>query len=331
MQDEAIVKVYGNQNLPEGRPDRPLVTFAVFAYNQEKYIREAVEGAFSQTYSPLEIILSDDCSTDRTFQIMEELAAAYRGPHQVKVWQGKRNLGLIEHVNDIVARARTDFIVFAAGDDISVPHRTTKIVKIFTEYPNIALVHSNVRLISEDGRYGAIVKPPLPDMSDLISMAVSLSIYIGATGAINTNLYKVFGRITETETYEDLILGFRAALLDGFYHINEDLVLYRANIGLSTEYSRKAQARLPRRIRYIKHKIATLRQRQLDAMKVESVVARGLCVVISRELDFAQAQLMYHTSPKTFLRQLLLRPRFSNLKAMLSETIYILRTIVMTQ
>ena len=44
--------------------DRPLVTFALFAYNQEKYIREAVEGAFAQTYAPLEIILSDDCSTD---------------------------------------------------------------------------------------------------------------------------------------------------------------------------------------------------------------------------------------------------------------------------
>mgnify|MGYP005853322247 CR=1 FL=1 len=49
-------------------PDRPLVTFALFAYNQEQYIREAVEGAFSQTYEPLEMILSEDCSNDRTFE-----------------------------------------------------------------------------------------------------------------------------------------------------------------------------------------------------------------------------------------------------------------------
>ena len=53
--------------------DRPLVTFALFAYNQEQHIREAVDGAFSQTYEPLEIILSDDCSTDRTFEIMQEI------------------------------------------------------------------------------------------------------------------------------------------------------------------------------------------------------------------------------------------------------------------
>ena len=58
--------------------ERPLVTFALFAYNQERYIREAVEGAFAQTYEPLEIILSDDCSTDRTFEIMQEMVANYR-------------------------------------------------------------------------------------------------------------------------------------------------------------------------------------------------------------------------------------------------------------
>lgn len=63
--------------MTEMMEQRPLVTFALFAYNQEKYIREAVDGAFSQTYEPLEIILSDDCSSDRTFEIMQEMAAAY--------------------------------------------------------------------------------------------------------------------------------------------------------------------------------------------------------------------------------------------------------------
>jgi len=79
-------------------PGRPLVTFALFAYNQEKYIREAVDVAFSQTYQPLEIILSDDCSSDRTFEIMQEMAAAYVGPHDVRVRQSEVNRGLIDHV-----------------------------------------------------------------------------------------------------------------------------------------------------------------------------------------------------------------------------------------
>lgn len=46
----------------------PLVTFALFTFNQQEYVRDAIEGAFSQTYEPLEIILSDNCSSDRTFE-----------------------------------------------------------------------------------------------------------------------------------------------------------------------------------------------------------------------------------------------------------------------
>ena len=68
--------------IPDNATDRPLVTFALFAYNQEDYIREAVQGALAQAYEPLEIILSDDCSSDRTYQIMQEMAVVYRGPHQ---------------------------------------------------------------------------------------------------------------------------------------------------------------------------------------------------------------------------------------------------------
>ncbi len=44
------------EEMPDNKTDRPLVTFAISAYNQEKFIHEAVEVAFAQTYEPLEII-----------------------------------------------------------------------------------------------------------------------------------------------------------------------------------------------------------------------------------------------------------------------------------
>jgi len=86
--------------------DRPLVTFALFGYNQEPYIREAVEGAFAQTYQPLEILLSYDCSTDRTFDIMRELAAAYAGPHRIRLNRNSTNLGLAGHAKVRAQRAQ---------------------------------------------------------------------------------------------------------------------------------------------------------------------------------------------------------------------------------
>src|SRR5580698_5008907 len=103
---------------------RPLLTFAVCSYNQERFIREAVEAALAQTYSPLEIILSDDCSTDRTFEIMRELAAAYRGPHQVVLNRNPVNFGLGRHLNRMMELVHGEFFVAAAGDDVSLPART---------------------------------------------------------------------------------------------------------------------------------------------------------------------------------------------------------------
>ncbi len=111
--------------------DRPLVTFALFAYNQEEYIREAVEGAFSQTYEPLEIILSDDCSSDRTFEIMQEMAAEYQGPHKVMTRQSNKNMGVLSHVLSVSRAAKGKIAIVAAGDDISLPERTECAVEFF--------------------------------------------------------------------------------------------------------------------------------------------------------------------------------------------------------
>lgn len=127
MDDQALIRTYGNTDLPEGKEDRPLVTFALLAYNQEDYIREAVEGAFSQTYSPLEIILSDDLSSDATFPIMKEMAAAYDGPHRVFARQTAENVGTLRHVMEVAEAASGEMLVLSAGDDISRPERVAKL------------------------------------------------------------------------------------------------------------------------------------------------------------------------------------------------------------
>lgn len=63
--------------------EKPPVTLALFAYNQERFITEAVEAAFAQTYQPLEIIISDDGSSDKTYDTILSLVQRYQGPHTV--------------------------------------------------------------------------------------------------------------------------------------------------------------------------------------------------------------------------------------------------------
>ena len=107
--------------MPPETPERPLVSFFVTAYRQERLVRASIEAAFAQTWSPLEILLSDDCSPDGTFAVMQEMAAAYSGPHRVILNRNPKNLGITAHVDRIMELTSGDFVVQNAGDDVADP------------------------------------------------------------------------------------------------------------------------------------------------------------------------------------------------------------------
>ena len=135
----------------DSRIERPLVTFYVMAYNQERFVREAVEGALAQTYSPLEVLLSDDCSTDRTFEIMQEAVKGYAGPHTIVLNRSTRNLGVSAHLNTIVDLAHGELLVAADGDDVSLPHRTDRCVEVWLEAGKPAAIASSATGIDAEG------------------------------------------------------------------------------------------------------------------------------------------------------------------------------------
>ncbi|RMG82451.1 MAG: glycosyltransferase, partial [Chloroflexi bacterium] len=269
------------------------------------------------------IILSDDCSTDRTFEIMEEMARAYEGPHRVVVRRHLQNLGLIRHVNVVLSSARSDIIVLAAGDDISLPHRTSRVTYAFLTSPSTVLVHSNAYDLHAVSQANAILTPPFRSKIDLYAAARSASIYIGATGAIHKSLYCKFGLIDETKTYEDLVLGFRAILLSGLQYINESLVEYRTGVGISSRHKCSGKIKRAQRIRQQEHLLATFRQRLHDIEKIDHPDST-LRTILRKEISCCESRLDFHRSTLRFLATCLLEPRYSCLKALSSETKYML-------
>ena len=120
--------------------DRPLISFILMCYNQEDYIRDAVAGALAQDYSPLEIIICDDCSGDRTFEIAQEVISEYHGPHHVRLYRNENNKGLAGNTNQALGMSRGELIVLAAGDDISLPERTRMIAEAWDNSRRQALI-----------------------------------------------------------------------------------------------------------------------------------------------------------------------------------------------
>ena len=68
-------------------------TAVVLAYNQSRFVKEAVNSVLSQDFDGLEVILSDDGSSDDTFEIMSQMASSYKGPHTIRL--NKNNLKVI--------------------------------------------------------------------------------------------------------------------------------------------------------------------------------------------------------------------------------------------
>ncbi|MDB4248471.1 glycosyltransferase family 2 protein [Amylibacter sp.] len=156
------------EEMPDKATDEALVTFALLAYNQEEYIREAVEGAFAQTYSPLEIILSDDCSSDKTYEIMQAMAVAYKGSHNVSVRKTKRNSGVFNHFMEVCKIARGKIFVVAAGDDISIPERTVRLVQSLKSNIACAAAYSITEQIDEKGANLGCFSPPERESRDFV-------------------------------------------------------------------------------------------------------------------------------------------------------------------
>jgi glycosyltransferase involved in cell wall biosynthesis len=209
---------------------QPLVTFGLVAYKQERFIREAVAGALSQTYSPLETILSDDCSPDTTFQIMKEAVAGYHGPHKVILNRNPRQLGVGGHINRLMEMARGEFIVIAAGDDISVPERTERLYREYAASEGKAMaVFSDVIEIDAAGKHLRNFDTlPAPGFDNPVQMCSQM--LRGITGASNSwhrKVFDVFGPLLSGLVFEDRVIALRAALLGRIEHVSEPLVYYR--------------------------------------------------------------------------------------------------------
>lgn len=224
---------------------KPQLTLAICCYKFERFIHEAIEAAFAQTYRPLEIVISDDCSPDASWQrILETIEKHY--PHlslsqeayeqRLTLVEGltlvlnrnPKNLGLALHENRLFELSSGEWIVFQSGDDISAPHRLERIADVVMKNPQIRGLYSQIQLKYLDLENTLITEKDVQNLqtSQKIS-SKGLPYFLGASAVYHRDVYYAFGPLGAKVTNEDQVLPLRAALLGEIERINEPLVLYR--------------------------------------------------------------------------------------------------------
>jgi glycosyltransferase involved in cell wall biosynthesis len=120
------------------------------AYNEERFLAEAVESVLAQSFSDFELIITDDGSTDGTAALADSYAE--REPGRVRVVRGEHNQGKPFALNRALAIRRGELIAWLDGDDVMLPEKLARQVAALDADPDAAgCSHDAEMFQSEDG------------------------------------------------------------------------------------------------------------------------------------------------------------------------------------
>lgn len=143
----------------------PTVSIGLLAYNEERFIGKTIESLLAQDFTDFEVVVSDNCSTDRTPDICREYAA--RDPRLVYA-RNPRNVGSARNVNAAFSRARGKYFILACGHDLWDPTLLSKCVAVLESDPSVVLCYTDCAFIDEDDR----VTVKLPRQVDTRGMSL---------------------------------------------------------------------------------------------------------------------------------------------------------------
>jgi len=130
----------------------PLVSVLVPSYNHEKYVIECLESIKGLSYPRLELILSDDGSSDATYNLAEQWVRenSSRFERAIVVKQPK-NLGVVRNLQFLFDQAHGEYLSYIASDDTYLEFAVTERLAVFIENPNVDGVFGNAQQISASG------------------------------------------------------------------------------------------------------------------------------------------------------------------------------------
>ena len=164
----------------------PLVSVCIPAYNNEGTIEETMRSVLAQTYNNLELVVVDDCSSDRTAALAEAFTDA-----RVRVVRNEKNLGMAGNWNKCIEEARGEFVKLLCADDILYPDSIKEEAKGLASDPSIVLAMSDTALIDITGkRVGTFKRWPVNGRMDGRKLAKRSLLFNNFFGAPCNNTFR---------------------------------------------------------------------------------------------------------------------------------------------
>ncbi len=123
-----------------------LVSVCIPVYNGEPFILETINMVLAQDYDNMEIIISDNTSSDHTVDKIKEIT-----DERVQLYQNDHNLGMGGNWNVLLDKAKGDYIIIVCADDFLLPGAIREKARILDENPDVSIVFSAAHVMSEKG------------------------------------------------------------------------------------------------------------------------------------------------------------------------------------
>ncbi|RYE14874.1 MAG: glycosyltransferase, partial [Rickettsiales bacterium] len=126
------------------------VSVCIPTYNQSQYLTQAIRSAYDQSLKPLEIIVSDDCSTDDTSEVLTSLSKEIPS---LKIILQPVNLGIAKNTDSCLRLAKGDFVIRLDSDDSLSSSYIEKLSNLLLKYPQAGYAHAAVQEIDQHGNF----------------------------------------------------------------------------------------------------------------------------------------------------------------------------------
>lgn len=127
---------------------RPAISIGLPVYNAERYLRHSVESILGQTFGDFEFVISDNASTDSTYEICSEYS---RKDRRIRLYRNERNFGAADNFNRVFCLSRARYFKWIAYDDVCAPEFLERCLEVLETRPDVALCYPKTLLIDENG------------------------------------------------------------------------------------------------------------------------------------------------------------------------------------
>lgn len=209
----------------EGQDFKPLVSVLMTSYNAEPFIAQAIKSIQDQTYDNWELLIADDCSTDKTRTVIQQF-----DDDRIRIFHNSQNLHYLRTRNKLTQVCRGEFIALLDADDWYESTKLERQVSEFQKDEELAMCGTLIKYVDGHGRPLSRQDDKPSDYEDIKRRIAHENVFTGSSIMVRSSVWQSLGGYRDffnSFGYEDYDLTSRLVEKYKAINISSPLYIYR--------------------------------------------------------------------------------------------------------